>query len=71
VEAWKEKCPIKRLGCAMVEKRLLTRAQLDAIDAAVASEMEAALRFAEESPEPDPSRVMDNVFFPSPTSGGQ
>jgi len=53
-----------------VENRLVTREQLDRIDAAVAAEMEAALKFAEESPEPDPSRVMDNVFFGSPTSGG-
>ena len=70
VESWQAKCPIKRLACSLVENRLATREQLDRIDAAVAAEMEAALKFAEESPEPDPSRVMENVFFGSPTSGG-
>ena len=70
VEKWQEKCPIKRLACSLVENRMLTRGQLEQIDAAVAAEMEEAEKFAEESPEPDPSRVMENVFFSSPTSGG-
>jgi TPP-dependent pyruvate/acetoin dehydrogenase alpha subunit len=71
VEKWKEKCPIKRLAAHLIENRLLTRAEIDRIDAAVAAEMEAALVFAEGSPEPDPSRVMENVFFVGPASGGR
>jgi TPP-dependent pyruvate/acetoin dehydrogenase alpha subunit len=71
VEKWKDKCPIKRLACHMTENRVLTRAQLDEIDASVAAEMDAALVFAEGSPEPDPSRVMENVFFETPAPGGR
>jgi len=71
VEAWQQKCPIKRLSCHMMENRILTRGELDAVEAAVAAEMQAALKFAEESPEPDPSRVMENVFFTSPAAGGR
>jgi acetoin:2,6-dichlorophenolindophenol oxidoreductase subunit alpha len=63
VEAWKAKCPIARLTAWMIEHRMITKDELCAIDAKVAAEIAAAEKFAEASPEPDPSRVMDNVFF--------
>ncbi len=70
VEKWRGKCPIKRLADYLVENRMLTQEQLQQIDAAVTAKMEAAEKFAEESPEPEPSRVMENVFFTSATQGG-
>jgi pyruvate dehydrogenase E1 component alpha subunit len=63
VEAWKAKCPIKRLAAYIKEHRILTEKELGAIDAEVAAAIAAAEKFAEESPEPDPARVMDNVFY--------
>ena len=71
VEQWKKKCPIRRLEEYMIANRIITAAKAAEIAAAVVVEMDAAEKFAEESPEPDPARVMDNVFAPASTPGGK
>ena len=48
-----------------------TQQQLAEMNAAVMTEIEAAEKFAEESPEPDPAKVLDNVFFTSAQAGGK
>jgi len=37
--------------------------ELDAIDAEIAAEMEEAVKFALESPEPDPATRMDYIYL--------
>jgi acetoin:2,6-dichlorophenolindophenol oxidoreductase subunit alpha len=71
VEAWKKKCPIKRLEEYLVTNKLLSARQVAEIAAAVVAEMDAAEKFAEESPEPDPAQVMENVFSPDNAAGGR
>jgi pyruvate dehydrogenase E1 component alpha subunit len=71
VEEWKQKCPIKRLGEYLVANKISTQQQLAEMNSAVGIEIEAAEKFAEESPEPDPARVLENVFFTSAQSGGK
>jgi len=71
VEAWKKKCPIARLEQHLLAQGILTPAEASAIAAKVTAEMDAAEKFAEESPEPDPARVMDNVFAESSSAGGR
>ena len=63
--------PIRRLEEHMVAHGIITPARAAEIAAAVAAEMDAAEKFAEESPEPDPAHVMDNVFAPGPSAGGR
>lgn len=62
VDAWKEKCPIKRLGEHMVKEGIATQKELDKIQADMDAEIAAAVKFAAESPEPDKSELMKNLF---------
>lgn len=65
VEEWKEKDPIKRFAKFLVEEKYATEKELQAIDDEVAEEMKQAEQFAKDSPEPDPSTVLDDVFCES------
>ena len=63
VEAWKQKCPIKRYREKLIAQGLATDAELTAIEEQARAEAEAAADFALNSPDPDPARVLDDVFF--------
>ena len=64
VEEWKaKKDPIKNFGEYMVANKLATQKELDDITADAQARMDAAVAFAENSPEPDPAHVLDDVFF--------
>ncbi|MGE4484023.1 MAG: thiamine pyrophosphate-dependent dehydrogenase E1 component subunit alpha [Oscillospiraceae bacterium] len=63
VEAWKEKCPIKRYKAKLLEQGLFTEAELNAIETAAQAEADNAAEFALNSPEPDPAHVLDDVFY--------
>lgn len=62
VQAWKKKCPIKRLEDYMVSNGIAAAEELQKIENDVIAEVEDAEKFALESPEPDASKVMDYVF---------
>ncbi len=62
VDAWKEKCPIKRLNAYLVEHKIATKAKLDEIEAAMDAEIADAIKFADESPAPDDGELMKNLF---------
>jgi pyruvate dehydrogenase E1 component alpha subunit len=53
VEEEKKRDPIPRLREYVVKKKLATDAEFDAIDDEMKREVEAAVKFADESPEPD------------------
>lgn len=63
VEEWKKKCPIKRLREYMIENHILSEAEIDQIEQNSQDAVEAAAKFALESPDPDPSKVLEDVFF--------
>ena len=63
VEEWKKKYAIERFGNAIVEKEWATREELDKIKAAAFEEMEKAAEFALNSPEPDETHLLDDVFY--------
>ena len=64
IEEWKEKNdPIKRMREKMLEKGIATAEKLDEIERLAAQETEEAVQFALNSPEPDPSTLMDDVFY--------
>jgi pyruvate dehydrogenase E1 component alpha subunit len=54
--------PIDRFEAQLLEDKVATQKEIDAIKAEVAEEIEAAVRFAEESPLPDPFDAMDDLF---------
>lgn len=63
VEAWKAKCPIKRYRERLLAQGLFAAEELTAIEEAAKREAEEAARFALDSPQPDPARVLDDVFY--------
>jgi pyruvate dehydrogenase E1 component alpha subunit len=62
VEAWRTKDPIERLRAALVERRVLTAAEVDGLRAEVEREIDDAVAFAKASPEPDPSTLAEDVY---------
>ena len=64
VEEWKEKRdPIKLFQAYLLKNKLATEKELDDISAQAAEKMSKAVDFAMNSPEPDPSHVLDDVFY--------
>jgi TPP-dependent pyruvate/acetoin dehydrogenase alpha subunit len=62
VEAWRVKDPIERLRSALIDRRVLTAAEADAVRADVEREIADAVAFAKASPEPDPSTLTEDVY---------
>ncbi len=63
VEAWKKKCPILRLEKHMVDKGVMSTAEIANKHKEVDGVIRKAEEFALTSPEPDPATVLDNVYF--------
>jgi pyruvate dehydrogenase E1 component alpha subunit len=62
VEQWKKRDPIAMFRKRVVEEGKITAAELDALDAAIAKEMEQAVEFARQSPEPDIESALQDIF---------
>jgi pyruvate dehydrogenase E1 component alpha subunit len=63
IETWRNtKDPIKRLGGLLIENGLMTSASAEEYDKEALSVIEAAVAFAEASPDPDPSTVTEYVY---------
>jgi pyruvate dehydrogenase E1 component alpha subunit len=62
IEAWRAADPIARLSAEVLEAGLLTKRELDDIEAAAAREIDAALEFARSSPDPDPAQLTRDVY---------
>ncbi len=76
VEEWKTKCPIARLKRRLLEESLASEAELEAIEADVVAEIDAAHRAAEAAPWPSPTSAATHVYAepprtaPTPVSPG-
>jgi pyruvate dehydrogenase E1 component alpha subunit len=57
-----ERDPIAAFEKKVLKEKIYTRAALDKMHAEVKNIIAAALKFAEESPEPDPSELFDNLY---------
>ncbi len=64
LEASRLRDPIALLEARMRDLELLDDAALAALDAEAIAEVAAAVQFAEESPEPDPSELWTDVYAP-------
>src|SRR5436190_22650124 len=62
VTAWRERCPIKRLRAELLETKLATEAELNAIDAEIRAEVAAASQAAEQAPWPNAAAAMKHVY---------
>ncbi|MBD2345372.1 pyruvate dehydrogenase (acetyl-transferring) E1 component subunit alpha [Anabaena subtropica] len=61
-EFWFSRDPIKKLGAYLIEQNLADEAELKAIERKITDVIEDAVKFAESSPEPDPSELYRFVF---------
>ena len=62
VEAWKDRCPIRRLRRALIDDGAATEADLNEIDAEIEREVGEAYRRAEASPAPDSADAATHVY---------
>ena len=61
-EQKKKRDPISQLALKLTEDGALDQAALDALDAEVRAEVEEAVHFADESPDPDPAELGTHVL---------
>jgi len=62
IEEWKKKDPIKRLRQQMVQNKTATDAELDEIENNVLRELDEAVKFAQEIPEPTPEEALEDIY---------
>jgi len=62
VEEQKKRDPISQLALKLKDAGVLDQAGLDELDAAMRAEVEAAVQFAEQSPDPDPAELTTHVL---------
>lgn len=61
-EAWLARDPIKKLAAYLIEQNLVNQQELKEIDKKIQAEIEDAVKFALDSPEPDASELYRYVF---------
>ncbi len=62
IEAWKKKCPIERFRRRLLEEETFLPEDFDRIDLEIKQEIEAAIRFAKDSPFPDPEDALKGLY---------
>ncbi|MGH2348305.1 MAG: thiamine pyrophosphate-dependent dehydrogenase E1 component subunit alpha [bacterium] len=62
VEAWRGRDPIAQLRARLIAGGAMTDGDAAAMEAASRAAIDAAVRYAEESPEPDPASLLDGVY---------
>ncbi|MCD6553291.1 MAG: thiamine pyrophosphate-dependent dehydrogenase E1 component subunit alpha [Anaerolineae bacterium] len=62
IEAWKQKCPIKRFRTQLIEEGVLTEEEADQIEQEAYATIDAAVAFAEASPEPTLETIEEGVY---------
>jgi pyruvate dehydrogenase E1 component alpha subunit len=65
VEDYKNQDPITKVHSTILENKFATIEELNAIDEKIASIVEASVKFAEESPWPDESELLKDVYIDS------
>ena len=62
VSEWRAKDPIERFKVLSLEEDLITQEEIDLIEKEIEEQIQEAVRFAEESPEPDIDAMHENVY---------
>ena len=63
LESIRNECPIQKLRGYVLNNAIFSEEELNEIEAESLNAIEEAAQFAMESPEPDPAKVLDDVFF--------
>jgi len=64
-EKWKKKDPIKRFETKLIEEEVCSEKEIRVIQQETKQEIDKALKFATEAPEPSGEEVMDYLYTPS------
>src|SRR5919204_1840674 len=62
IKEWQTRDPILTLGEQMKRQKMLTDADIEKLDDEVTTQVEDAVKFAEDSPEPDPKELYRDVY---------
>lgn len=63
VEQWKSRDPLEMVRDRILTNGIATEADLDVIDARIKAVVEASVKFAEESPYPEPEAAFEDVYM--------
>ena len=63
LKEWEKRCPVEKFKFELIEKNILTCSLAKKISDKIDGEIEEAVKFAEESPYPDPQEALDDLFF--------
>ena len=64
VEAWKERCPIRRFRARLINERVIDEAEASRMAEEARRLIEEAVAFAEASPEPSVETILEGVYAP-------
>ena len=70
IDAWKKKCPVAAMERKLQETGILTRQDTNRINDQVMALIDEAVKYAVESPLPDPEDALEDVFSPDNTVAG-
>jgi pyruvate dehydrogenase E1 component alpha subunit len=62
IDTWKERDAITSLEQRMTRTGIAAQEELDAVWSETRQEIAAAIKWAEDSPDPDPATLLDNVY---------
>jgi len=62
IKEWQTRDAILSLGEYMKKQKMLTDAEIHRIDEEITAQVEDAVKFAEESPDPDPKDLYRDVY---------
>ena len=68
-DLWRKRDPIPRLARSLIEQGVLDEARIQEIQAEVNRIVEDAMQFAEQSPEPGPEALYEDVYVEGPAHG--
>ena len=64
LQEWKAKDPLLRFEKKLLDMQVLTREKIEEIKGSIEKDLAEAVSFAEESPFPDPSELIEDVYTP-------
>src|SRR3954468_1324325 len=62
VEEWRKRDPVLTFGELLVKEEVLTEEDIEKLDKEAIAKVDEAVRFADESPHPEPESLYDNVY---------
>jgi pyruvate dehydrogenase E1 component alpha subunit len=62
LEAWKKQCPVTAFEKKLLERKLLTSSEADAINQKIQAEVQEAYDFAQASPFPQPQDALEDIY---------